>query len=318
MTLSFHKEPEVDYTILVPVYYNEGSITKTYQLILEQVVAVLPQYSYEFVFVEDGSKDGSYAELMALKAQDPEHVKVIKFTRNFGQVSGFMAGYQLARGRCIINISADLQDPPHLIVDMITAHFTEGYHLVIATREAREESGYRRITSQIFYNLMKRMSFANMPKGGFDFALVSARIRDIILSQNETNPFWQGQLLWTGYPIKWISYVRRKREVGISRWTFSKKLKYLLDGVLSYSYLPLRLMSTLGLITALLGFLYALVVVVQWLLGGSPFQGWSPIMVVLLVVSGLQMIMLGIIGEYLWRNLDATRKRGQYVIERID
>lgn len=308
---------EIDYTILIPVYFNEGSLTKTYELILEQVVSVLPNYSYEIIFVEDGSKDNSFKELLEIKAKDPSNVKIIKFTRNFGQVSGFMAGYQLARGKCIINISADLQDPPSLIVDMIKSHFEEGYHLVIATREAREESGYRRITSQLFYNAMKSLSFPNMPKGGFDFALVSSAVRDIIVAQNETNPFWQGQLLWTGYEIKWISYVRRKREVGVSRWTFSKKFKYLLDGVLSYSYLPLRLMSSIGLITALSGFLYAVIVIVQWILGGSPFEGWSPLMVVLLVVSGFQMIMLGIIGEYLWRNLDATRKRGQFIIEKI-
>jgi dolichol-phosphate mannosyltransferase len=307
----------VDYTILVPVYFNEGSITRTYTEILTQVVAQNPTRSYEFVFIEDGSKDGSYQELLTLKALDPDHVRVIKFTRNFGQVAGFMAGYSIARGKCIINISADLQDPPSLINDMLQGYFEEDYHLVICTRQAREESGYRRLTSKLFYQLMKKMSFPNMPEGGFDFALISHQVRDIIISQKEANPFWQGQLLWTGYPIKWIPYTRLKREIGKSRWTFSKKIKYLLDGVLSYSYFPLRVMSILGITTALLGFLYAIVVVIQWILGGSPFEGWSPLMIVLLGVSGFQMIMLGIIGEYLWRNLDQTRNRGQFLIEKI-
>lgn len=312
------EEPPIDFTILVPVYFNEGSLKKTYQIIMEEVVAKRPELSYEFIFVEDGSKDGSYRELLEIKATNPDHVTIVKFTRNFGQVSGIMAGYHFAKGKAIINISADLQDPPQIMVDMLDYHFKEGYQLVIGTRTAREESGYRKITSQIFYNLMKKMSFDNMPKGGFDFALVSYKVTHILKEQNESNAFWQGQLLWTGYPIKWIGYTRAKREIGISRWTFSKKLKYLLDGVLNYSYLPLRLMSTMGLTTAILGFIYAFMVMIQWALGGSPFKGWSPIMIVLLVVSGLQMIMLGIIGEYLWRNLDATRKRGGFVVEKID
>ncbi|MES2386719.1 MAG: glycosyltransferase family 2 protein [Bacteroidota bacterium] len=308
---------EVDYTVLVPVYFNEGSLEKTYELIMTQVVAANPTRSYEFVFIDDGSGDGSYAELLGIKAKNPDNVTVIKLSRNFGQVSAFMAGYSLARGKCIINISADLQDPPHLINEMLDNHFNHGFQIVICTREAREESYFRRKTSKLFYAWMKKLSFKNMPEGGFDFALISARVKNIILSQREANPFWQGQILWTGFAIKWIPYTRLAREIGTSRWTFAKKVKYLLDGVLSYSYYPLRLMSGIGLITALIGFLYALVVIAQYFMGGAPFQGWSPIMIVLLVVSGLQMLMLGIIGEYLWRTLDQTRNRGQFIIESV-
>jgi len=307
----------LDYTIVVPVYFNEGSITKTHTLIREQVVAQNPDLTHEFVFIDDGSKDGSFAELLELKKAHPDTVRVIKFTRNFGQVAGFMAGYALARGKCVINISADLQDPPSLINEMLQGYFKENYELVICTRQAREESGYRRFTSKLFYTLIKKFSFPNMPEGGFDFALISHKVRDIILAQDERNPFWQGQLLWTGYPIKWIPYTRLKREIGKSRWTFSKKIKYLLDGLLSYSFLPLRLMSIMGISTAILGFAYSLIVMVQWALGKSPFQGWSPLMIVLLTVSGLQMVMLGIIGEYLWRNLDQTRNRGLYLVDRV-
>ena len=284
---------------------------------MDEVVAKMQHLTYEFVFIDDGSGDDSLKEILEVKAMNPDNVTALKLTRNFGQVAAFMAGYQMAKGRCIINISADLQDPPSLICDMLNAHFNDEFEIVICKRIAREETYFRRKTSKLFYNLMKKLSFKNMPEGGFDFVLISDKVRNIILSQRESNPFWQGQILWTGFPIKWIPYKRLDRTIGVSRWTFSKKFKYLLDGVLSYSYYPLRLMSSLGLITALAGFVYAFIVLVQYFMGGAPFAGWSPIMIVLLVVSGLQMIMLGIIGEYLWRTLDQTRNRGQFIIEQV-
>jgi polyisoprenyl-phosphate glycosyltransferase len=156
-----------------------------------------------------------------------------------------------------------------------------------------------------------------MPMGGFDYVLLSAKAKNILLDSKEANPFWQGQILWTGFKIKYIPYKRLQRYVGKSTWTFSKKLKMLLDGVLSYSYFPIRLMSVLGLIIALIGFTYALFIIIAKIFGDVPFEGWAPIMVLILVLSGIQMLMLGIIGEYLWRTLDQVRKRPHFIIEDI-
>ena len=187
-------ETKVDYTILIPCYYNAGSIKTTYHLIMTEVVAKMPSLTYEFMFIDDGSGDDSLLELLEVKSLNPEHVTVLKLTRNFGQVAAFMAGYQMAKGKCIINISADLQDPPSLICEMLESHFKEEFEIVICKRIAREETYFRRKTSKLFYNMMRSLSFKNMPEGGFDFVLISAKVKDIILSQREANPFWQGQM----------------------------------------------------------------------------------------------------------------------------
>lgn len=311
----------IDYSIIIPVYCNEGSLKRTYQILRENVVNDENNKgrSYEIVFIDDGSYDGSFNELMELKKEDPGHVKVIKFTRNFGQVSAIRAGMQYAGGQCIINISADLQDPPELINQMIEHYFNDRYHVVIGSRQSRNESFFRRKTANLFYRIIKRISFPEMPPGGFDFFLVSSKVRDLIIKSNEKNPFLQGQILWPGFKIKCIPYQRKKREIGKSKWTFSKKIKYLIDGTMAYSYLPLRMMTVLGIIISGLGFLYALLIFLGKIFGGIPIkgEGWAPLMIVVLVLSGFQMLMLGIIGEYLWRTLDQVRARDHYVIEEI-
>jgi dolichol-phosphate mannosyltransferase len=242
---------------------------------------------------------------------------VIKFIRNFGQLQAIMAGYKLARGKCVISISADLQDPPELMNDMIDHYFNKGFHIVVCSRESRDESFFRRGTSEVFYYLMKKLSFPNMPSKGFDFVLLSDKVKNIILKNQESNAFFQGQILWTGFNIKFIPYKRQKRSIGTSRWTFDKKIKYLIDGVLSYSYFPLRAMSVIGLIISLLGFSYAFIIFLSKIFGSIPVQGWAPIMITVLVLSGIQMLMLGIIGEYLWRTLDQVRNRQPYIIEEV-
>lgn len=308
---------EVDYTIIIPVYFNEGSLDATLTTIKQQVVDRNADLTAEVIFVDDGSGDNSLAELLTLQQSHPGLVKVIKLTRNFGQVQAILAGFRLARGKCVINISADMQDPPELISEMLSSHFNEGYEIVICSRESREETWFRRFTSQIFYKLMKKLSFPNMPEKGFDFALLGNNVKNLILKQGEANPFFQGQILWSGYPLKFIPYTRIDRKIGESRWTLAKKIKYLLDGVMGYSYFPIRMMSVVGAIVAISGFFYALAIFVDFFIRGNPVQGWAPLMILLLLLSGVQMLMLGIIGEYLWRTLDQVKNRPGYVIEKV-
>jgi polyisoprenyl-phosphate glycosyltransferase len=307
----------VDYSIIIPVYCNQGSLEETYAKLKSEVIEYNNSLTYEIIFIDDGSYDSSLDELTRIRDIDPAHIKIIKFTRNFGQVAAITAGYHLARGRCIINISADLQDPPSLINEMLNSHFNNKYDIVVCTRESRDETIFRTVTSKIFYKLMNKLTFPNMPIGGFDFVLISNKVRDIILSKKEANPFWQGQILWTGYNIKFIPYKRERREVGTSKWSTSKKIKYLIDGIMAYSYFPLRVMSFTGLIISILGFMYAIFIFLARILGEVPIQGWAPLMIILLVLSGIQMLMLGIVGEYLWRTLDQVRNRPPFVIENI-
>jgi len=306
-----------DFSCVLPVYFNEGALTKTFYQIKEHVIDANPDYKAEIVFVDDGSGDGSYKELLALRKEHPGLVKIIKLTRNFGQVSALMAGMSHSRGRCVVALSADGQDPVELINDMIKAHFEEHYELVICHREERDESFSRKFTSEIFYSLMRRLSFPNMPVGGFDFFLMGRRALNVFLQNSEAHPFLQGQILWTGFPPKYLSYRRRKREVGESRWTLGKKITYLIDGVMGYSSMPIRLMSIAGAIIATTGFLYALYIMAVRIIVGSVIQGWAAIMVVILVLGGIQLLMLGVIGEYMWRTLAQARNRDAYVIEEI-
>ncbi len=308
---------EIDYSIIIPVYYNEGSIEKTFNILKEKVISKNKELNCELIFIDDGSKDNSFNEISTLKEKNPDLIKIIKFTRNFGQVSAIYAGYQYAKGKCLINIAADLQDPPELINEMISYHLKDKYEIVICTRESREDTYFKRKTSDIFYKLIKKLSFPNMPSGGFDFALISDKVKNIILEKIEANPFWQGQLLWGGHRTKFIPYKRSEREIGKSRWTFSKKIKYLIDGVTSYSYFPLRLMSVVGSLVALVGFLYAILIIFARIFGSVIPYGWAPIMVVVLILSGIQMLMIGIVGEYLWRVLDQVRNRQPYIIEKV-
>jgi dolichol-phosphate mannosyltransferase len=307
----------IDYSIIIPVYFNQGALSITMQSILDEVINKNPNLCSEVIFVEDGSEDNSFQELCELHAKYPEYVKIIKLTRNFGQLSAILAGLTYACGKCSIFMSADNQDPASLVNDMLEAHFKDNYDIVICTRESRDESLFRTWTSKIFYMTIRKLSFPNMPAGGFDYVLLSRRVVKTLLRNREATGFLQAQILWTGYKTKLIGYHRRQRQIGKSRWTFAKKLTYLLDGVISYSFLPIRLMSAIGLIVAILGFLYAAIIFVTKLVWGLPIQGWAPIMIVLLVLGGLQMVMLGIIGEYLWRVLAETRDREPFVIDSV-
>ena len=310
-------EPSVDYSIVIPVYYNEGSLRTTFEAIEREVLSANPGLSCEVIFVDDGSGDGSLRELLQLREENPAIVKVIKLTRNFGQPSARLAGLTHARGRCAISISADGQDPAELLNEMLRAHFEERFEVVICARKGRDEPLHRSLTSRIFYGLMRRLRFQNMPTGGFDLVLLGRKALDVILRNREANHFFQGQVLWTGFQPKVIEYQRRARKVGVSRWTLRKKVKLLIDAVLCYSYTPVRLISASGIAMALLGFLSAAALISRRIVWGTAVEGWTALIVVLLITSGVQMLMIGVIGEYQWRALAQARNRDPYVVEEV-
>jgi polyisoprenyl-phosphate glycosyltransferase len=307
---------KIDVSIIIPVYFNEGSIEKTINTIKKSVIEKNKDLKFEIICIDDGSKDSSFTVLESLLVKNIGLLKLIKLSRNFGQVNAMLAGYQKSQGKCVINISADLQDPPELMNEMISEFFNKKIEIVIGTRLDREESFFRKKTSNYFYRLMKKMSFPNMPDGGFDYALLGRKVVDVINSSKEANLFWQGQILWTGFHVKFIPYKRVAREFGKSKWSFGKKIKYLIDGVMSYSFLPLRFMSVLGLLSFFIGIIYALIITGTYFFGNVPFKGWAPIMIILLVMFGIVFLMLGVIGEYLWRVLDQTRNRPHFLIEK--
>jgi dolichol-phosphate mannosyltransferase len=240
-------------------------------------------------------------------------VKIINFSRNFGQVSAIVAGYKEVVGDVVVNMSADLQEPVSLIEEMINK-WKAGNEIVICHRIDREDSFIANNASKVFYKLMKYVN-PKMPKGGFDFILMDKKVIDGLNQIDERNRFLQGDILWMGFNVAFIPYNRLKRTIGKSQWTLSKKLKYFIDGLLNTSYIPIRMMSLLGIIISFLGFIYAVVIAYNRFINNTPFDGWAPIMILILIIGGLIMLMLGIIGEYVWRTYDETRKRPLYIIK---
>jgi dolichol-phosphate mannosyltransferase len=308
---------EIDCSIVLPVYYNEGSLTPLVDGIKFEVIRANPELVFELIFVDDGSGDGSLQELHALQESNRSLLRIVKLTRNFGQVSALLAGFSVAKGKCVVAISADGQDPPRLINEMLAGFLKEGYEVVVCAREDRDESFYRKATSWAFYAMMRRLSFPQMPEGGFDLILLGRRALEVFLRNRDSNLFLQGHLLWMGFRTKFLQYHRLQRTAGKSRWTLGKKITYLIDGVMGYSYFPLRFISFVGMIVSSLGFLYAVVVLVYWLLYGNPVKGWTPLVMLVLILGGTQMLMIGIIGEYLWRTLSQVRNRDPYIIEAV-
>jgi len=310
-------ENPIDYTIVIPVYNNAGALGTTVASIRDEVIARHPDRRCEMIFVDDGSADRSFDELLELQAAHPGLIRLVKLTRNFGQPAARLAGLSLARGACVVSMSADGQDPAAMINDMLRAHWEEGYPVVICARMGRDESLSRVVTSRIFYELMRRLSFPQMPPGGFDFVLLGREPLDVILRNFDAQPFFQGQILWTGFHPKVLEYRRRERKVGRSGWTFTKKVTLLIDGVLGYSFTPIRLMSLTGVLFSLLGFLTAAVILFRRLIHGTSVQGWATIVTLQLILGGIMMLMLGVIGEYVWRSLSQARARDLYVVEKI-
>ena len=299
-------------SFIIPVYRNEGSIKPTYEKIVNLFKNNLSNYNYEFVFVNDGSDDNSMNELLELHEKDSQ-VKVLSFSRNFGQVAAVIAGLKIVTGNASIIMSADMQEPIELVESM-AAEWQKGNEIVICKREDRDDGIVASVFSKLFYSLMN-LGNSKIPKGGFDFILLDQKPVTELNKIDERNRFFQGDVLWLGFGVKFIKYNRLKRTIGKSQWTLSKKIKYFIDGLINTSYLPIRFMSFLGLFTALSGFVYAGIITYSSLAHNTPFKGWAPIMMLLLIIGGLIMLMLGLIGEYLWRIYDETRKRPTYIIK---
>jgi len=311
-----HHNSRIDCSFVIPVYYNEGCLFDTMSSLME-VIRQNTRFSFEVIFIDDGSQDNSFHELLEIQKANPKIVKLIKLTRNFGQPAARLAGLKYAKGRCVISMSADGQDPVSLCHDMLKEHFENNYEIVICTRSARDESFYRRLTSQLFYWMMRKLSFSNMPTGGFDYILIGRKVLNVLLQNQDAQPFIQGQILWSGYTPKFIHYHRLARKTGRSRWTFGKKIALLIDGVINYSFLPIRLMSLIGIFVSFLGFIMAFIILIRRAIIGSQVPGWTTLTILILIVSGIQMIMIGIVGEYLWRTLAQSRDRDHFVIEKV-
>jgi len=300
-------------SIIIPVYNNELNLRPLYEKLSKDVLKK-DNFKYEIIFVDDGSEDNSYNELLKLREKN-EYIKIIKFTRNFGAYTAIFAGLKYANGNCMLIIPADLQTPPKLILEMYS-WWEKDYKVVLAIRDDREEGKIQSFFSNTYWKLAKKYALKNTPEKGYDSFLIDRKIADSISNANEKNSPLSAQILWYGYKVKKIYYVRKKRELGKSQWTLSKKIKLFIDTFIAFSYAPIRIISVVGIIISLASFIYAIIILFNKFYNNVPIQGWASLMIVLLGLSGIQLIILAIIGEYLWRNFDESRKRPIYIVEK--
>ena len=305
---------KMDYSIVVPVYFNEGSLHYTAENIFTKVFAAIPELRGEIIFVDDGSRDNSLKQLLEIRDAHPNEVRVVKLSRNFGQVNAIWCGLNKAPG-VAVRISADGQDPAALIVDMLKKHFKDKIEVVVAIRESRDESLWRKWTSGLVYSVIRKLGCKDMPTGGFDFLLLGEHAKKALIRDWQPNTFFQVRVLELGFKREFIPYHREDRKAGVSKWTFSKKLTYMIDGVLGHSYVPIRAISVLGLLFSGISFVLAIFFFVSYFFNPSVIMGWTPIILLILFIGGMQMMMIGVLGEYLWRVLAQTRNATPYIIE---
>lgn len=298
-------------SIIIPTYNEERNLPILYQRLQE--FTRNSGYNFEFIFIDDGSSDQSFDILKGISAKD-SCVKVVRLSRNFGSHAACLAGLMYSKGDARTFISADLQDPPELI-QQLAEQWENGFDVVIGVREWEGKSP--RLFPKIYWKLVKRFALKSMPESGTDVFLIDKKVVDAITSMREKNTSIFGLILWSGFNQTVINYKKGLRHKGVSKWTLGKKIKLFIDTFVSFSYFPIRIISLIGILFALTGFLYASFIIISRLFWAVPIEGWASLMVVLLVVSGIQMLMLGILGEYLWRNFDESRKRPSFIVKEV-
>jgi len=301
-------------SVVVPVYREAIALRKNVHTLRAVLDEHRQAFDYEIILVNDGSPDASLEVMEKLRDEAPDSTGIISFVRNFGQVAAIFAGLARASGDCVSVISDDLQDPPELIPVMFEK-WRAGAKTVLAVRSGREDGWTARVPSRIFYGAMRRYSLPRLPTAGFDFFLLDRQVVQHMLMNPESNGFLQGQILYVSGPAVEIPYVRRKRATGQSGWTLFKKVKYFIDGFIGYTFAPIRLISLLGIVLFSVGIALSGLLVLQRIFWGTGSQGWTSIMIAMLLLHGLEMLMIGVIGEYLWRTLDQARRRAPYVVD---
>jgi glycosyltransferase involved in cell wall biosynthesis len=303
-------------SVISPVYHNAASLGDLHEA-FKALAGRNPDDAFEFILVDDDSGDNSYEVLLAL-AQDEPRMRVVKLSRNFGSMGAIQAGLAQSRGDAVAVITADLQDPPELIHDMLV-HWRAGSKVIIAARSTRGDPFLTTALADSFYSLFRRFAIRSMPEHGFDFFVIDRQVCDLINGIEETNAYLMGLILWMGFHPVVVSYKRRERpaQYGRSMWSFLRRIKFFIDAFVAFSYTPVRAVSILGVGVSLVGLLYAILIITLRLLYDITIEGWSSLMVVVLVVSGVQMLMLGVLGEYMWRNLEETRRRPRFIVDRV-
>ena len=300
-------------SIIIPVYYSADTLMLLYEDMKAKILDKLGDY--EIVMVDDGSGDNSWEVMNQIRDLD-ENVKCVKLSRNFGEHPAILAGLTQCTGDCAVTKQADLQEDSELILDMYES-WKKGNKVVLAVRKERDEGAVKKFFANLYYSIVRKTVDKSMPAGGFDCYLLDRQVIKVIELLDEKNSALTLQVLWAGFKTDKIYFHRKDREIGQSRYTLAKKVKLAMDSMMSFSYFPIKFMSGVGAVFALISFIWIIEVIIERFVTGIPVQGWATLMCLILFSTGLILLMLGVLGEYLWRTLDASRNRPVFLVDEV-
>lgn len=305
----------VDLSIIIPVFNEEQTLAQMGQTLFS--VLKKTNKTFEVIFVDDGSKDHSGSELAKIYQSNPQNVRVIRLSRNFGHQLALTAGFHYCHGRAAIVLDCDLQDPPEVIHEFIKK-WQEGYDIVYGVRTERQgESFFKKFTAQLFYKMIRKVTAIDIPENVGDFYLLDRKVIDLINTLRERHRFMRGLVAWAGFKRIGVNYVRHARFSGETKYSLWKMIKFSFDAITSFSFTPLRFVSSLGAIFAVTAFLSILVIIYMRLFTDATITGWSSLMAVILFIGGVQLLAIGIIGEYIARIGDDVKARPLYAVSEI-
>jgi glycosyltransferase involved in cell wall biosynthesis len=302
-------------SIIVPCYNEEESVNLFYDKIKEVIATLLNDYSFEIIFVNDGSKDDTLTNIKTLANLDSA-VKYISFSRNFGKESALYAGLDKSMGDYVVVIDVDLQDPPELIVDMLEIVEHEDYDIVATRRTSREgEPIVRSFFARFFYRLINSISDVKLVDGARDYRLMTRQVVDAILELCEYNRFSKGLFNWVGFNTKWLEFENIQRSAGSSSWSFWSLFNYSIEGIVAFTTIPLSISTFLGIIFSIVSFIMIIVLVLRKILYANPVAGWTSTVSIILLLGGIQLLSIGVLGKYLEKTYIETKNRPIYIIK---
>lgn len=307
-------------SIVVPCYNEQEALPYFYKEICRVAEEMKASHGadFEFIFVDDGSKDKTLAIARELHKKDPR-VRYISFSRNFGKEAGILAGLEAAKGDYVAMMDADLQDPPALLPRMLDALLEEDYDCAATRRTNRKgEPPIRSFFARMFYKIINRLSDADIVDGARDYRLMRRRMVDAILALPEYNRFSKGIFGWVGFKTKWLEYVNVERVAGETKWSFWKLFLYSLEGIVAFTTAPLALASLIGIIFCVLAFVMILFIIVRTLLFGDPTSGWPSLVCIIFLCSGVQLFCMGVLGQYLAKTYMEVKHRPVYIVRETE
>lgn len=304
-------------TMVVPAYNEEEALPIFYEE-AQRVEEEISGVEIEYLFIDDGSSDKTLEVLRSLHKKDAR-VRYVSFSRNFGKEAAIYAGLQNATGDYVAILDADLQDPPSLLPEMLQAMEEEGYDCVGSRRVTRKgEPPIRSFFARMFYRIMNKISSADIVDGARDFQLMNRKVVNAILSMGEYNRFSKGIFGWVGFRKKWLEYENIERSAGETKWSFWKLFLYALDGIVAFSTAPLVMASVMGMVFCLVAFVAIIFIIIRTVLFGDPTSGWPSMVCIIMFIAGVQLLCMGILGQYMAKTYLETKKRPLYLVEETE